>query len=160
MQRCDTEILLLLYPASFCACSFSLCCRLQTSKPATVSFTPSSSRCVCVRLCVAWQVWKADRRAPQMGFNCVQPWWQMPAEENVSLLSGQTLKTEAPASLTALSFSFSSNFLFPVNPACTLSLFLSLSVFVLLCLCYFSFSSPLLSRCLPLCLLLLSFMHC
>ena len=44
------------------------------------------SVCICVCVCVAWWAWKADRSAPQMGFNCVQQRWQMPAKENVLLL--------------------------------------------------------------------------
>lgn len=72
----------------------SLCLWLQALKPATVSFPPSSSVCVCV--CVACRSWKADRGAPQTGFCCVQWWQQMWAE------CGQ-----APASLTDLSLSLS-----------------------------------------------------
>lgn len=98
-------------------------------------------RCVCMQcVCAGCQYWKADRRAPQMGFSCVQWWWQMQAEENVSLLSGQTLKTEAPASLTSPSLRLLT-FLFILHAP-----FLSLSCSFLK---KFPFSSPLLTQCLP-----------
>lgn len=103
---------------------------------------------VCVRVCVWCQYWKADRRAPQMGFSCdgrckqrrMFPFWV------------GKLKSGAPASLTS-------------PPLRLLTFLSSLHAPRLPLSCSFvkkkklPFSSLLPTQCLQKCFLLLSFMH-
>lgn len=148
VQCSDTEMFLLLYPAGLCACAFSLCLWLQASKPATVSFTPSSSWCaVCVyAVCVC-------------GVPVLEG-WQKSSSDGLQLCSvvmadasrGECFPSEWANSQdwspSLPDLSLSPSFNFPIHPTCTVSLPLLLL-----------FLAPCSLNVSPKCFLFLSFMH-